>query len=237
MLLVVRQIPSPSAVVLDRWTGGEWRRGGFVREVPWSGANRLGASFPESRLGTLQALRTAMPSELPREIERALDHYGASVHALRSGHMDTALVSAALALESLLGRDLSGELSFRLSLRGAMLTANAADTQPAIFERLRKLYSERSKVVHAGAEASFESATHLQQFLMRAIPAMVALVQNCGSFRSGIEALDSSVLGADEPVRAVQMPGNWWSYVDVASSFAYVPVRPWGHEVVFLHDY
>lgn len=230
LALVVRELPDPRSIMFDLQVAGIWRR----RGMPTVGGLRASApygwvSFPVSRLDTVRRIRSNSTDLIGGDgylsIRRALDHYEESVRALGRQDHDTALVLAALAHESLLGAGLNLDLSYRLRVRGALLTASPGVSREIVLRRLGQLYSARSKVVHNAGHASRHDATHYQQFLMRAVPSFIELANRVGGPKRAVAALDEAVLGSDgvdTNVAEVATGGDglWWSYVDLPKCFA-----------------
>ena len=214
VLLVAREPIPVLDVVLDRKVDGVWRRAGDIRH-PY-GRSRYTYRFPADRIGTLRELREGMGLNPPKQVRRALDHYENSVYSLWRGEPDNALVLAALSFESLLGNNLFSEISYRLCLRAASLV----ETRPQfIFERLKKLYALRSGVVHGGKTATPTEATHMQQALMRLIPAVAALSTECGSYDTAMDLLDRRAYDSSIPAPRTISSGGWWSFVPLAECF------------------
>src|SRR5205807_310304 len=105
-------------------------------------------------------------------------------------------------------------LSYRLCLRATMLVARGSAAS-SVFRRLRVLYARRSRLVHKGDSADFESVTHLQQYLMCAVPSMARLSSLAGGYTSAIQLLDGAAFARDPVLEELFDFAGWWSYVDV----------------------
>lgn len=233
MLVVRAPVPVVRAVV-DYKVGGTYYRGGYIA-LDTSTRNSHG--FPRSRIETLKALRVGMGSKLPQAVLRCLDHYDHSVRSLWRGEFDDAFVMAALGFESLLGHKVYSEISYRLCLRATRLCRGGED----LFKALRALYARRSKIVHGGEGATRENVTHLQQALMRLIPSVAALTQECGSYERAIAILDALAFGAEQVEPRTVASSGWWSYVPIEACLTSPAAEagvydPWGADVR-LYDY
>lgn len=233
MLVVRAPVPVVRAVV-DYKVGGTHYRGGYIA-LDTSTRNHHG--FPRSRIETLKALRVGMGSNLPQAVLRSLDHYDHSVRSLWRSDLDDAFVMAAVGFESLLGHKLDSEISYRLCLRATRLCRGGKD----LFKALRTLYSLRSKIVHGGKSATGENVTHLQQALMRLIPSVAALSQECGSYDEAMATLDALALGSGQAEPRTISSSGWWSYVPIEACLNWPATEAgvedgWGADVR-LYDY
>jgi hypothetical protein len=159
-------------------------------------------------------------------VELSLDYYAKSITdcptvqgSNRQGDVRKGLISAAIAWEVLLGERVQTEITFRLSQRGAILVTDG-NAGIRVAERLRRLYGQRSALLHAGEEPTLEQIIQLQQFLMRALPSMVELSGRAGGYRNAIGLLDQAPYRRDaELERLLSDAEGWWAFVDVASLF------------------
>lgn len=231
--LAVRVSPWWVAIAVDRWNGTNWVRLGSCG----TGGGVEGTThIPVERLKTANVLRQRWRGNLPNQVWQSLDYYHESVLELWRVHLGKALLMASISFESLLGGGLSSELSYRLALRGALLVATGDDTT-LVHKRLRSIYGRRSKVVHEAQDADFATVTHLQQYLMRALPSMVELLNSAGGYEKAIALIDESVFAVQPELMALMDASpDWWSYVDVAACFASDPLPRGRFSGEWAHD-
>ncbi|ROR37807.1 hypothetical protein EDD39_5962 [Kitasatospora cineracea] len=212
-LLCCAQRSAPSVLaLLDRFTGGAWRRVCPVAEISGSGR---GVFLDEERLEAWGEIVAAWPSGLDDRIAISLEFFRESV-AERQVSLSKSLLTLAVAFESLIGQDLKAELNFRLSQRAAFLVSNGPASH-RVMVRMKDLYGARSSLVHGGRKASPDAVTKLQQFMMRAIPSMARLSEVAGGFKGANQILDKAPFGLDPILRDVVSPKGeaWWARVDV----------------------
>lgn len=102
-------------------------------------ARRLKDTWPR-----LRKLMESKDHYLRLPAQRLLDGGG-------RGRMDDAIIDYAIGLEALLTEGIVDELKYRFALRGAtILSWDSGDTQP-VFEKLRRFYDVRSKIIHGGS--------------------------------------------------------------------------------------
>jgi hypothetical protein len=92
----------------------------------------------------------ALPDNVRRSLEVPIDRLNQAIGG--QNDIDMA-IDLGVSLESLLLHGLNedrGELSFRLSLRGAALLGGDAAARKGTFDLLRNMYKLRSQAVHAG---------------------------------------------------------------------------------------
>jgi Apea-like HEPN len=227
MTLVVREPAQWRSFALDRYEGGVWTR----RGVSWASfeVQQKLTNLPLERLETLRVLRQNMPDIIDEQTRLAMSFYAESVRELWASDRQKALVLAAIALECLLGDAGRDGLTTKFATRGTHLVCQG-DGATELFGRLRKIYAARSNVVHRGRPADFSAVTHLQQFLMRAIPSMMKLCADTGGHTNALAALDSASFVPTPSVAALMGQGSWWSFVDAAACVARVVPPDWRHE-------
>ena len=125
-------------------SGEHW---GHDIEVPKDDAEALAVSY-----------FALSPQKRSKILRIPLDRLG---RAGREGDFADRAIDLGIALESLLlGDNDRGELSFRLSLRGAWLIGKDADERLEIQKALKRLYELRSRAVHSGTiERSSKTGT------------------------------------------------------------------------------
>lgn len=176
--LTQRVHPNHESVLADVWNGEYWVRIGPI-QFTYSAWNHLTTSiFTTTRLPTWGALIEHWPAEPTGQLDFALDLYLDSVRerqrqALRAAPVDKAMLSAAVALEVLLGYHSPNELSKTIAQRCAHLVA-AGDDAHDVFRVVKKLYGVRSKLVHEGKATDTRSLTLLQQLFMAVLPAVAS---------------------------------------------------------------
>jgi hypothetical protein len=143
--LAVRMCPTWPGIALDVEGEASWVR---LMSLPLSGGfgDDKYSYLPMARLETWGRLIKNWPHHAAATVNQSLEYYYQSVTD-RPQHTAKGLTSAAIAFESLLGRGLQQELSYRLSQRGALLVAKG-DEAVAIAKYLRDSYTARSKLVH-----------------------------------------------------------------------------------------
>jgi hypothetical protein len=208
--LAIRVAPR-CTIVLDRYTGSHWERIAPIGET--LGA-RGWASLTLERIATWSKLVESWPwNATDKRVGTALEYYYDSVAERQDGEYSKAFVSAAIAYEVLLGEDVTSELSYRLAQRGAVLVCKGGDGYE-LMRRLRNYYTARSQLVHAGKVANDDIPVRLQQFLMKAIPSMMALIEQCGSVKAAVRRLDQAPFERSEELDKLFAASDaWWSFV------------------------
>ncbi len=202
--------------VLDRYDAdhGQW-----VRVVPlWGGAGARQASLSDSRLDRWGELVAAWPVETGERIYISLDFFRESIIERQSGSLPKALLTLAVAFEALIGDGLDGEITYRLCQRASLLVTSG-DNAVRTMARIKKLYGARSRLVHDGKTPTLETVTHLQQYMMRAIPSLARLSEACGGIKPALTVLDRAPFERDSRLDALVALGeeSWWSKVDVVT--------------------
>ena len=209
---------SPKGIVnLDEFRNGVWVRREYCGMLPGSEGYAL---LPLERVPRWGALIENFPRNLTRNIQIALSYFREAIAERRDWKHSKAMLSAAIAFESLLGENVKSEITFRLSQRGAILTS-AGEGAELVFKTLRKLYSIRSKLVHEGKSVDKQSVVRMEQFLMRAIPSMAALVMKAGSARRAVELLERAPFVRDEILCGVSEGDpvhHWWASVNLVET-------------------
>lgn len=215
--LTVRLHPNHERVLADVWNGSYWVRIGPLASSAWGLGEGMWSYFPQTRLKTWGQLIQHWPSEPTKQLDLALNLYLDSIRerqrqARVSGPLDKAMLSAAVALEVLMGYNAPNELSKTISQRSAHLVAEG---EPAfdVYRSVKKVYSVRSKLVHAGKPADAASLTLLQQFLMAALPA-VAAAHPMANHDELVEALDSANFCTPAMMASVRT-ATWARYVPI----------------------
>lgn len=227
MTLVVREPAQWRSLLLDRYEDGVWIR----RGVSWTSFEvpNYMTEIPLAALETLRALRENMPDVVDEQTRLALSFYAESVRELRTADLQKALLLAAIALECLFGDAGRDGLTTKFATRGTHLVCQGEGAME-LFDRLKKIYAARSNVVHQGRPADFSAVTHLQQFLMRAIPSMMKLCADTGGRARALAALDSASFVPSPSVAALMGQGSWWSFVDAAACVATAVPPDWRHQ-------
>lgn len=212
----VAEAPFWPSVLIDEPQARRW--------VRWSWAWRSGGDpnwrtrISETHLMTWsQLLRNWPPEARHRNIDAALDHYYDSILDGRI-HPRKALMSASVAHEVLLGHGIRSEQRYRLSQRGAVLTARGHEG-PRIQRALRGLYDARSKLVHAGEDPDSTLVVQLQRFLMAAIPRMARLASTAGSYEDAIRVLEQApYLRPSHLEELLDDRKSWWAHSDAVEA-------------------
>jgi len=89
-------------------------------------------------------------------------NYFESHHARTS--IEDKLIDLVISLEALFSPAREGEFRFRISLRGALLLGNDADSRRRVFQLMKRAYDARSSLVH-GDESPFETGRFSEQDL------------------------------------------------------------------------
>ncbi|QKW20480.1 hypothetical protein HUT16_16645 [Kitasatospora sp. NA04385] len=214
LLCCAERVAPGFSAVLDRYNGEHWER------VKWLGMIK-GArhSFiSSSRLSAWGEICESWPSPTPdKRISVALDFFRESVYERQDRNFSNSLLLLAVAYESLLGDGLQGDLTFRLSQRGALLTSKGEPSYK-VAKRLKSIYASRSRLVHNGKEPDIADITRLQQFMMRAIPSIARLSSTCSSYKGALEALDSAPFFRIPEIDDLFSPegeSGWWEKVDI----------------------
>jgi hypothetical protein len=212
----VRMAPRWVSAVADELLEGRWKRVAWVG-YGGGGQRERHANLPSERLRTWGRLLENWPAEgLDARLYLALEYYADSVADFRE-HPSKSLMSAAIALETLLGGDLLTQIARGLSQRGGLLVARGEEAL-FISRRLKTWYTARSKLVHGGRLPSQDVVVGLHRFLMRAIPSMAALMQVTGGHEEALRALDEAVFVHVSEVDSLFEAGNrWWDFVPAAA--------------------
>lgn len=214
LALSYRDAPLWRSILMDErrevWTRREWAWtwGGGIGSPTWIG------KVPRERLRTWGRLLDNWPLlGFDDRLNLALDYYYDSVID-RGIHPNKAMVSAAIAMEALLGERTTTELRYRLAQRGALLTADG-ENAIRLAQLLGDWYVVRSKLLHSRIRAPQDVVTKLQQFLMRAIPSLAHLRNLAGSYAAAIDILDAAPFQRSPLLQELFASGGWWSFVDV----------------------
>lgn len=150
-LLKPGRVGALAAIVLSEASGNS------IHDPPDVVVSAGGSQFElkEEEAGSLRAIGRALDLPEARPLDYALRWYNQAVGAHWCEGM---LTATAIALEAALLPNVREELSFRLALRGAALTATEHDPQE-VFRILRALYTTRSTIVHTGRSLSGLSKT------------------------------------------------------------------------------
>lgn len=82
-------------------------------------------------------------------------------------------------VEALLHPSSNGEITYRISRYVAILIGKNKNDSEKIFHRMKKLYNERSKIVHTGkAKLSEEDETKLREYLRESIKEINKIIKN-----------------------------------------------------------
>jgi hypothetical protein len=82
-------------------------------------------------------------------------------------------------VESLLHPASTGEITYKISRYVAILIGKNKNDSEKIFHRMKKLYNERSKIVHTGkAKLSEEDETKLREYLRESIKEINKIIKN-----------------------------------------------------------
>ncbi len=98
---------------------------------------------------------------------------------------DTRLLTLWTALEAVLGADM--EITYRISLRSALLLGKDRSTAKEVFDRVKRLYQLRSKVVHGRSSKKMDVAATLlatEEHLRSVLVAILSDPVTCRAFRS-----------------------------------------------------
>lgn len=209
--LAVRVAPRNYGANVDTFDGEHWVRARGTVSRP-SGARRGLSNLRLDRLETWGRLLTERPRPSTwKGMELALSSYYDSIVARQEGQFNGSFLAASMAFEILLGPGLREELRYRLSVRGALLVAQE-EAARSVFRWLRSCYDMRSSLIHAGVSPAHEDLIRLQQYLMRAIPTMLALSQLLDGHERAVQVLDDAAFTRAGELD--QLMGNgWWAYV------------------------
>lgn len=123
-------------------------------------------------------------------------------------------VSASVCLECMFG-DNAVELSFRISQRVANLARVLGLPAEQTYQKVRKAYAARSKLVHEGKHPDIESVVEFIELLRCLLPAMAALDSLSGGHNISLAKIDALALGDEVVLNEMREKYADWSLPEV----------------------
>lgn len=144
----------------------------FISWMNHPGYNEESMSKPLNRLSII--IQKTNPNELEKRIIRATRLFGASKSSYKLEIRFLVLVSACESL--LLSEKEKDYIAWKLSEKTAFLISENGTERLRLFERMKKLYNKRSKLVHEGKEdINYENVKELESVFYRLIIKLLEL--------------------------------------------------------------